>query len=375
MHIFDVLGPARDVEEPDRAGTEEKTETGLAVELRNGPRTDRDTFESHLAGLLHHWWPRNRTDEKTAECPETEKEKHSQTPAIMRGKPRDSLRNSVIRTHSDPPSLACSRTPILPSLIGAGASQTPDPLTSFLKFWTEKVSMSLDPDLAADALPTALFIARHLAPFKNDLLYFQDAFTGTRPFPTIVLFVLLNGLFYFIQKLNLSLYSLLSILVLLATVHIDYYIFLFHVFCYWFRRPPDFVARPWFDATLPIDVLSARCGVLYCCIRQLSRVIGNSLALFSFVNVGFITVILSACFYGAYLVGDRTVTWLLVNALFLIPIVITRKLGFASLLYPEALEAHVLAHLQQQLEARAGDAAPPALPQHPEEEEEEETNP
>jgi hypothetical protein len=216
--------------------------------------------------------------------------------------------------------------------------------------------MTLDPDLVADALPTALFIARHITPFKHDLLYFQDAFTGTRPFPTIVLFLLLNGLIYFVRKLNLSLYSLLSIFVLLATVQVDYYIFLFHAFCYWFRRPADFVPRPGFDATLPVDVFSARFGVLYCCLRQLTRMIGNSLALFSFVNVGFITVILSACFYGAYLVGDGIVTWILVNGLFLIPVVVARKIGFVSLRYPEALEARVLASLRSELEAPAEEA-------------------
>jgi hypothetical protein len=213
--------------------------------------------------------------------------------------------------------------------------------------------MSLDPDLEAQALPAAVSMARAIAPFKGEVLHFQDALTGTRPIPTVVLFVLLNALFYYIQKMNLSLYSLLAILVVLATVHIDYYIFLFHVFCNWFHRPAGFVPNRAYDSTLPVDVLAARCGVLYCCILQLGRAIGNSLALFSFVNVGLITVILSVCFYWTFLLGDRTVTWVLVNALFLIPVVVTRKIGFRSLHYPEALEAQVLARMRALFEAEA----------------------
>jgi hypothetical protein len=231
-----------------------------------------------------------------------------------------------------------------------GAPRRADPHTH------KKFTMSLEPDLEAQAFPAAVSLVSALTPFQTEVLYFQDAFTGTRPVPTVVLFGLLNALFYYIQKMHLSLYSLLALLVLLATVHIDYYIFLFHAFCNWFHRPAGFAPSPAYDATLPVDALAARGGVLYCCALQLGRAIGNSLALFSFVNVGLITVILSACFYWTFLLGDRTVTWVLVNALFLVPLVVTRKIGFRGLHYPEALEAQVLARLRAHLDAQRAEA-------------------
>jgi hypothetical protein len=215
----------------------------------------------------------------------------------------------------------------------------------------------MDSDIREQAVPVALTLFHHLKPLKNDLLYFQDAFTFYRPVPTICLYGFLNYVFYLLQKLNLPLYSLLSAFVCLIVVPLDYYLYIFHVLCYWFRRPANQISDQGSDKSLPVDVLSARLGTIYCCLYQLARMIGNSLARFSFVDVGIVTFMISALFYVTYLMGDRLVTWVILQWIFFVPLIITRKLAFHILEYPEELERYVLETVRQN-DQRSEDAAP-----------------
>jgi hypothetical protein len=49
-----------------------------------------------------------------------------------------------------------------------------------------------------------------LTPVKNDVLFFQDACTFARPLPTLILYGVVNYVFYLIKQLGLPLYSLIS---------------------------------------------------------------------------------------------------------------------------------------------------------------------
>jgi hypothetical protein len=215
----------------------------------------------------------------------------------------------------------------------------------------------LDADLEARAVPTAVWLLRVLIPIKNDALFFQDACTFARPLPTVILYALLNYVFYLIKQLSLPLYSLVSAVVCFCVIPLDYYLFAIHTFGYWFRRPTNFVPLNGVDHSLPVDALSARLAVVYCCIWRLARAVANSLASFSFVDVGIITVILSALFYVTYLLGDLVVTWLIIQLLFFLPLIITRKFGFRILQYPDELEEAVLASLRGT--ADPGEPPPP----------------
>jgi hypothetical protein len=226
----------------------------------------------------------------------------------------------------------------------------------------------MDPDLRDQAPAVGLAIYHRLKPLKNDILYFQDAFTFYRPIPSICLYLILNYLFYLIQYLNLPLYPLLSICVCLAVVPRDYYLYIFHVLCYWFARPANQVPPPGKDRTLPVDILSARLGTLHCCMYHLLRTIKNSLARFSFVDVSVITFVISAVFYLTHLLGDRLVTWTILQCIFVLPLVITRRIGFKGLAYPDDLEIGVLEAIRQ-VAQRAEEAASPPEPDpeaHPE---------
>jgi hypothetical protein len=216
----------------------------------------------------------------------------------------------------------------------------------------------LDADLEARAVPTAVWLLRVLTPVKNDILFFQDACTFTRPLPTLILYGVLNYVFYLIKQLGLPPYSLISAVICLCVIPLDYYLFAVHTFCYWFRRPANFVPRKGVDHSLAVDALSARLAVLYCCMCRLRRAVANSLASFSFINVGLITVILSALFYLTYLLGDLLVTWLMIQLVFFLPLIVTRKFGFGILQYPDQLEETVLASLRQ-----ADDPVEPAPPE------------
>ena len=200
------------------------------------------------------------------------------------------------------------------------------------------------------AFPTALFLYHQLKPLRHDLLYFQDGLTGYRPFPTVCLYVVLNILFFLFIQLRLSLFSHIALLVCVLMVPGDIYLFLFHAFCYSFKRPAGYVPRPWLNSSLPLPEFCARLGVIYSVLIVLREYIRNSLKSFSFVNVGLITFTIAMMFYVAYWLGDVVVTFLGLQILFFVPLVVTRKIGFRFAHYPEDLEVEVLTRIRPIIE-------------------------
>lgn len=200
------------------------------------------------------------------------------------------------------------------------------------------------------AAPTALFLYHQLKPLKNDLLYFQDGFTGYRPIPTICLYLVLNILFFLFIQMKLPLYSIVALFVCVLMIPGDINLFLFHAFCYSFKRPAGYVPRPWLNSSLPLPELCARLSVIYCVVIVLLEYIRNSLKSFSFVNVSLITFIIAMMFYIAYWLGDVVVTFIVLQILFFIPLVFTRKIGFRFAHYPDELELEVLEQIRPVIE-------------------------
>ena len=200
------------------------------------------------------------------------------------------------------------------------------------------------------ALPAALFLYHQIKPLKNDLLYFQDGFTGYKIIPTVCLYLIINIICFLISQLHLPPYSFLSLLVCMLMIPGDVYLFMFHTFCYSFKRTPGYVPKPYLNSSLALPELCARLGVLYSVSLFLLGYIFNSLHSFSFVNVSVITFVIGALFYISYWLGDVLVSFLIVHVLFFMPLIITRKIGFSFFYYPDDLEIEILEQIKPVIE-------------------------
>lgn len=196
------------------------------------------------------------------------------------------------------------------------------------------------------ALPTALSLYHRLKPFKLDLLYLQDAFTFYRPGPSAILYLVINIATLIVIRMELPFYSLLAIVIALCMVPGDVYLFAFHATCHGFKRPEGYVAPAYLNTSLMLPELCARLAVLYCVFRHMTEYVKNSLKSFSFVNVGTVTMLILAMFYATYRLGDSVISWIIVQLLFCVPLVITRGIGFKLINYPRDLETYVIAQMQ-----------------------------
>ena len=196
------------------------------------------------------------------------------------------------------------------------------------------------------ALPTALYLYHSLKPLKWDLLYLQDAFTFYRPGPSAVLYLVINIATILLIRAQLPFYSLAAMAGALCMVPGDVYLFAFHATCFGFKRPDGYVPPACLNTSLMLPELCARLAVLYCVLKHIKEYVRNSLKCFSFINVGTVTISILVMFYITHLLGDRFISWLLVQFLFCVPLLITRKIGFRLLNYPEDLETYVLSQMK-----------------------------
>ena len=177
----------------------------------------------------------------------------------------------------------------------------------------------------------------------------QNTLLFISPMKSVIFFFSINLIFISLYLCNFSLFSYLFLFASLKSIPSRYLVKILNGLCRYFSKVPE-KEKKGTITPISIDNISCLCGIIFLNFKKRFLFYIDAVKYARLFDIAFITILLFFSFYLIYAMGDAFFVWFCIHLSCLVPIVLTKRIGFELFHFPTILEKNVLQRMKKKIE-------------------------